>query len=173
MWQREVLEQKWLEPKWLRKLNPPPVMNEKSLKRRIYLVQKAQQKDTSDVEAGAFHDPRDKEYQWSIEYTRKHLHELEMQRKKTIEQYRESLGIPKPPYTMMDDALAQIRKGFTSVEASSSLGAAPKGETKKGKKEEIDLSALRSDFASMKGISLAKVKKSQKTPTQQQKGRKR
>jgi len=142
--------------------HPPPLLTLKELRKRLLRVQLMRRKDIEACEDAWNYDPRTEDFQMSVADVKKMM---ETPGYISIEQEREGLGAPMPPFTLMDDAMQVIRgermggikreqpgkKDGKPSEAGSGTGKKPS----KGR-DAVDLSNIDMDFVNFKGIQMTK-----------------
>jgi len=142
--------------------HPPPLLTLKELRKRLLRVQLLRRKDIAATEEAWNYDPRTEDFQMSVADVKRMM---ETPGYISIEQEREGLGAPMPPFTLMDDAMQVIRgerMGGIKREQPGKKDDKSDADSKKGKmkakgpSEGIDLSNIDMDFVNFKGIQMTK-----------------
>lgn len=135
-----------------KKRHPAPLLRSRILRKQIIRCKLMRRDDASFIEWAGFLDPREKQYQMSVEKTRAYLENPETV---TMEQTRAKYGIPMPPFTLMDDAMKEMRGGAGANQPRDLSSYLP-NRGKEKPKGQIDLSSVELDFVRFKGIELSK-----------------
>jgi len=143
--------------------HPPPLLTLKELRKRLLRVQLLRRKDISATEEAWNYDPRTEDFQMSVADVKRMM---ETPGYISIEQEREGLGAPMPPFTLMDDAMQIIRGERMGGIKREQPGKKDEGDSSKAKgkgtgktppgKDGIDLSNIDMDFVNFKGIQMTK-----------------
>jgi len=146
--------------------HPSPLLTEKELRKRTFKVQLLRRKDIAACEDAWNYDPREAKYQMDVQEVKRIV---ETPGYVSVEQEREALGAPMPPFSLMDDALSLIRQERLTGsrrekqpkqegEGGDDAKARPAQKGKKGVRTTggVDLSTMDMDFVDFKGIQMTK-----------------
>lgn len=149
------LEKKRANAERLRRF-PPPLLSLKEKRKRLDKVMKLRRQDMMACEAAWNYDPRDEKWQLGVVDVKRIV---ETPGYVSVSAEREALGVPMPPFTLMDNAMAIIRgermggvksaKGQEEGSETTTAKRAPRGKS-------VDLSQINLDFVGFKGIQMTK-----------------
>eukprot|EP00929_Paragymnodinium_shiwhaense_P021126 TRINITY_DN1385_c0_g1_i1.p1 TRINITY_DN1385_c0_g1~~TRINITY_DN1385_c0_g1_i1.p1 ORF type:complete len:284 (-),score=91.80 TRINITY_DN1385_c0_g1_i1:215-994(-) len=143
---------------WLwNKLHPPKTLKQKDLKLQETKARLILRDDVWATEYCVFIDPRDEQFQYSEEKARAIIENPDYE---NPELERQKLGLPPPPFTLMDNALKKMRGGGGGGSMDGGDGNMPKRVDKKPtSQKELDTRNLELEFINFKGYDITKAQR--------------
>lgn len=136
--------------------HPPPLMKKRALTFKIMYARLIRREDEEFCEWASWIDPREPEYQWSVEKVRTMNENPE---NVTMERQRALIGIPMPPIRLTETALKQMRGGAGGAPSSKrneDVGGNLPERGEDAPKGNVDLSTVELDFIKFKGFEVSK-----------------
>jgi len=136
--------------------HPPPLMKKRALTYKIMYARLIRREDEEFCEWASWIDPREPEYQWSVEKVRTMNENPE---NVTMERQRALIGIPMPPIRLTETALKQMRGGAGGAPSSKrneDVGGNLPERGEDAPKGNVDLSTVELDFIKFKGFEVSK-----------------
>jgi len=136
--------------------HPPPLMKKRALTFKIMYARLNRREDEEFCEWASWIDPREPEYQWSVEKVRTMMENPE---NVPMERTRAAIGIPMPPIRLTETALKQMRGGSgggTQAKRNEDVGGNLPGRGDEAPKGNVDLSSVELDFIKFKGFEVSK-----------------
>eukprot|EP00929_Paragymnodinium_shiwhaense_P021128 TRINITY_DN1385_c0_g3_i1.p1 TRINITY_DN1385_c0_g3~~TRINITY_DN1385_c0_g3_i1.p1 ORF type:complete len:264 (-),score=89.76 TRINITY_DN1385_c0_g3_i1:186-977(-) len=143
---------------WLwNKLHPPKTLKQKDLKLQETKAKLILRDDLWATEYCVFVDPRDEQFQYSEEKARAILENPDYE---SPELERQKLGLPPPPFTLLDNALKRMRGGGGGMGGGGDEANMPKRvEKKPTSQKELDTRNLELEFINFKGYDITKAQR--------------